>query len=903
MTERDLRAYEKRIEEIQNEFNQDAQNVSETELRELAAERDRKIAEANQRFGVARQSNRSNTNGNQTNTDSEGIRQDTPQSPSEGRSSQTRDTISRTTQSNAIPVNEQIETDPDIEQENTFEVDVLDNPYSGLDSANYRWSWFVTNPILTNNRGSFLRNKLQELDDELNNLANGEFPSNDSVPQKMIIAETGASVYNIESVELKQVVSPNFDTLNAGGLEFKMQVREPGGISLADTLLKAGQLLLANPQKSPYFLELSFIGRDPETGEWFGFDQGGLANNRSARRWIYKVYLVELTSEYGPGGATHDLRFVATGNKGYDLQFSTLTEPLSATHTRVGDFFDTLANQMNKADRDKYGIQRNTFSFDLSRIVDERPELPLKDWTIDRSSLLDALARRSGTQNENSKDNTASFQKGDNVVSIIDTIMANTDQIIKIHEELNVDDQEKESISYLFFVQATVYLKPVEFTNDFKPINQEGNELPIYDPIANDYDRHIVWHVLPFKTRSIIKSTRQGQALEQKNEQQKIMQALVRENRIRKVYEHYHTGLNTEVINFEIKFDTAWVATIPLYNAVSRPVLNPGERQQDSDDVRIASVNTVRQFHDLTERQQRRERIANSLDRYLQALGQEGEGASDAEEQTRQNLLNSLNESPGTGELVSQVLIQRNTGRISEEEAIRQLEEIRDQQADAAQNLGTQRADVRLRLRNISRRRQAANLQTAANIREEGNLAFVEDLALVTPNVQNLLPVTLEPDKLTDNAFSSGISDTTSPSRSIYTSIANQAYSGMIEKNLLRINITIKGDPYWLGSTNSDSIEDEFGDVTSNNSENGLPKLNSGAEYFILRFNLPEKIDEETVQPTLGEANLVTSPYQVLTITHKWESGKWTSELDAIRPPNMNIRGLNAIYRQIDVRV
>lgn len=898
MTERDINNFALRERELQLELL-DAQNAGDTNR---ATQIQQQIRQNRERSGILRgpaaPDPALDALLSRSEYDSEGRLRNPPQTPEEERSQNINREISDSTEAEARRPDEEINGGEEDEEEVFFEVDVLDNPYSALDSANYRWSWFVTNPILTNNRGQDLREELKRLDDDFNNLANGEFPSNSSIPQKMIIAETGASVYNIESVELTQVVSPNFETLNAGGLEFKMQIREPGGISLADTLLKAGQLLLANPQKSPYFLELSFIGRDPETGDWRGFDQNGLSREGSARRWIYKVYLVELTSEYGPGGATHDLRFVATGNKGYDLQFSTLTEPISATHTRVADFFNTLANQMNKADRDKYGIQRNTFSFDLSRVVEDKGAL--SEWTIDRSKLLTALARRSGTQEDNSGDNEGSFQKGDNIVSIVDTIFANTNQIDEIHRSLSEGDAERESISYLFFVQATVYLKPIEFNSQFEPVTSRINELPVYDPIANDYDRHIIWHVLPFKTRSIIKSNSQAEALEQKTEQQKIMSALSRERRIRKVYEHYHTGLNTEIINFEIKFDTAWVATIPMYNAVNRPVLNPGERGLDEPGLDSIASDQVRRFHDLNRRANQQERVAKNLEKYLSP-----------EEDTNDALFQSLDVEEATRRIDDPFVVQNirsinfrfTTNQITRDEYERLLQEQIDQTRQNEQIFRNAASQERLRVRETSRFRQARNSAIAENLRRENNLAFVEDLSRFSPNIQNLLPVSLEPDKLTDNAHSSGFTDVAGAGRSIYTSIANQAYSGMIEKNLLRINITIKGDPYWLGATNADNIKDEFGDKSSKNLENNLPKLNSGAEYFILRFNLPEAIDEETVQPRLGESNLVTSPYQVLKITHKWESGKWTSELDAIRPPNINIKGLNAIYKQIDVRV
>lgn len=119
-------------------------------------------------------------------------------------------------------------------------------------------------------------------------------------------------------------------------------------------------------------------------------------------------------------------------------------------------------------------------------------------------------------------------------------------------------------------------------------------------------------------------------------------------------------------------------------------------------------------------------------------------------------------------------------------------------------------------------------------------------------------------------------------SRSIYGTILNQLY-GSMDGNLGNIHLVIRGDPYWLGHTETGSNEQ---------SSQGNPNFSNGEHMFVLRFLLPQGINEDTGDPILKESDMYSGFYAVTRVENQWIQGMYKQILHSVRIPGWEIAKL-----------
>jgi len=121
------------------------------------------------------------------------------------------------------------------------------------------------------------------------------------------------------------------------------------------------------------------------------------------------------------------------------------------------------------------------------------------------------------------------------------------------------------------------------------------------------------------------------------------------------------------------------------------------------------------------------------------------------------------------------------------------------------------------------------------------------------------------------------------PTKFIYGTILNQAY-GPLTSKLMTIELTIRGDPYWLGAGTFEKAisraNDQWSDVQ--------PNFAVGCNVFILRFAYPLGQDDDG-NLLLNNNETVTGCYQVNRVTHHFTDGKFTQVLSATRLPVVDL--------------
>jgi len=415
-----------------------------------------------------------------------------------------------------------------------------DNPLADLDNPSYYIRFFV----------------IGEKDERSIPADDPTFASIRDV-NKVVLAETAVTGINIESLELKTAVGPNQATKLVQALEFKMRIFEPMGLTFYDKLLAAARdLAIINFQKAPYYIEIKFHGYNPD---------GSYADNvgpdgPNTKRWVYKVFIVDIQSEFTKAGTVYDITLVQSNDLGTGDNFFALDSSYSMEGATVGDVMRNLIEHKAKSEVANYGIQRNKYTIKLLPLETNLGDISASRLGIGTDPERWAIINPSNTSSsDTTSTNTAgqgsaTFAKGNTIATIIEQIFTST---LEGHKLVIRNTQPEIYGSVSQFIIVPWILTSVKIRE----------EQPIYDLAIQDYNRDITYYVIPYLTTQATASIDQQLPIQLKQRNQMIenLKIRVRTGKLEKKYDYLFTGENTEVLNVDFKFDTFFKAVIPLY--------------------------------------------------------------------------------------------------------------------------------------------------------------------------------------------------------------------------------------------------------------------------------------------------------------------------------------------------
>lgn len=161
---------------------------------------------------------------------------------------------------------------------------------------------------------------------------------------KVVIAQSGLTSFNIQSVEIDSYVSPNASTLSQSATKFVMKIAEPFGASLPDKMFLAAQFLkVKNYLKCPYYLSLTFGGYDP--------DSGSIKQNIAEKTWTWQIMITRLTTSLDEVGSVHTIEAyvyndLASQNQ-YNVMPITTSIDVSDKRGTIGEVMSGIQDAIN----------------------------------------------------------------------------------------------------------------------------------------------------------------------------------------------------------------------------------------------------------------------------------------------------------------------------------------------------------------------------------------------------------------------------------------------------------------------------------------------------------------------------------------------------------------------------
>ena len=106
---------------------------------------------------------------------------------------------------------------------------------------------------------------------------------------------------------------------------------------------------------------------------------------------------------------------------------------------------------------------------------------------------------------------------------------------------------------------------------------------------------------------------------------------------------------------------------------------------------------------------------------------------------------------------------------------------------------------------------------------------------------------------------------------------------------MTQVSLEIKGDPYWMGINKYMRERSIAGGITQSNIN--VADYMYQDNMFVIRMNTPDKADDTGLAAPINN-RLYTALYQVISATHKFQNGLYTTSLNAIKDSQTDITEL-----------
>ena len=376
------------------------------------------------------------------------------------------------------------------------------------------------------------------------------------VPKNLLVQSGGGELNNrhpdfkvnfgIDNFKMFTVVGLNASSRASNTLTFDFDIIEPYGMTFLDRLISANITTGdGNYLAQPYMLQIDFLGNasDPD-GNNFIID---------TKRIPIKFLNMKIVP--GEGNTEYKINAIAYNHSPFQQTTASIPKMLTVKAGTVGEFFDNSEEEGDKTSSfpasinewyrstsgpdTNFKFPRLTVKFNVdplfadSKIVNpltaELKTVPMAASVIPglqaQASFGDGKIPKARTEQ------TFPIQQGTNINSVIDMVMQKSDYITDQVTEFNDRVEAEES------------LDEFKFLNWYKIIPEvKLNEYDNGD--AQDYAMEVTYNIVPYITANT-------------NHPDFAKTKIAKDNVVR-TYNYRYTGKNTDIIDLDITFDTAF---------------------------------------------------------------------------------------------------------------------------------------------------------------------------------------------------------------------------------------------------------------------------------------------------------------------------------------------------------
>jgi hypothetical protein len=731
-------------------------------------------------------------------------------------------------------------------------IDFQSNMFDQYDTYTYHWKLFITN---------------------LQNAYDGTVLDAGS---QTIIAESGVTELTIDNVRLDGVCVPSATIGTGTQTLFKFDIVEPGGAGLFDKMFyEASALGIGNWFKMPCFLQLEFRGRTPDTAEAV---PAGSAGDLGQLLWVWpialqdaKVNVTNVGSRYHFNAILYDE--LAQSNAYFSIQHNIVLNKLDTFGKAMSDLEDKLnADQYEKL-IDNYSIP-DTYRIVVDPILAKIP-IALPDHNKHTSRNSD---------NIDFEKKVATYNNGTSVDKIVDSLLGSTRDRQEELQSAPASDATPD---------AANAMKPMR---KFWRIITESRPIK-FDMLRQDNAVEITIYIVEYDIGLLdVDMSQTGQTPDTLPAAKKRVADYAEKKILRKKYNYMFTGLNDQIIKFDLDMNFAFAAALSRFGGI---------------------------FYDTASTDKG---VSNH-----KVQADEAEAASGV-----RKTLQYVNNPPANGDIdaeMQKAQIALGIAKISPESRARYAE-ILSHAKPAERRVFTKSVIAAGGLQTTGN--LLSNIDTAKSLASptSNGLKFVSDVNASSPAAKQARQIVeasmrgkLRPIAFRESNQETNLANSIDPAndagRARTSSVFSTALYSGLDGSLQKIKITIKGDPYWLfpkklnrtdGSLHfkakmSDGEAIDLIKRAQKDPDSDSVNLFGTDNFIVIRFRTPKiytdatGYTEEFNADPYNEIETFSGIYRVITIESKFEGGRFTQELMCQLDPLINLKDFRGLLNDIETAV
>lgn len=668
---------------------------------------------------------------------------------------------------------------------------------------------------------------------------------------KEVIAESGVTAgFNIRNFELKNYCSPQQRIGIALHTSWSMTLVEPYGFSLIDRMFTvANKMGVADHIKCVYFIEIWLQGND----------DAGVPSDAGVYK-LFKVIIENISVDSTSSGSIYNIQGLVLGSLAQANEFAMAPNIMHIPEVEtLGAFWAEFQSRLNEQAQ-KLDAGNVSTRIEYEFVIPEK----WKAWKFSRS--LDDTARQSGFEAKGNPTKPAiTVSKGMDYSKLMQTLMSMTTEGKNFTLGPNSNGKDAAAGGTKAYSEGQALIPKLESKTEFIG----------YNYYYNDYVKKCTYYFSPYPTTRSYMDKKFIDRSATPEVQKARLQSFISDARLTKVYYYQFTGMNTDILKFDLHLDNYWTALIPIYdgyNTTEGNDLGPKVNPQSYPEIARNQYNLAKtQFDAAKATLAKIEKLDDASKKdpnYKVRLQLAQNDVRQAQERldvykninvTDYEILFS-NGSPGE---------QSIGGIVVKNKALYENAKIRaDIAARAAYNL----------------------TRTAAKDR------YLESITPENPKFTPL-PVTtfISNSPNTQNNSNAG-EQTTDPVSNDSSSqpktrgLLATALENVLSPQFVQIDITIRGDPYWVGLDNVEGEKylppDTKPDPKSVGYKSAL--FGQGECAFLLFFRTGEEPNEET---GLVDFNTVSwafnGLYVAIEVDNHFKDGAFTQTIKAIKDTTM----------------
>jgi hypothetical protein len=717
-----------------------------------------------------------------------------------------------------------------------FQPNILDN----YDTSTYHFKLFIVTPESS---------------------STGEIFNTDD---QIIIAESGVSDLTIDKVEIEGWTTPTVDSGTGISTNIKFEIVEPAGAGLIDKIFYQSLALgIGNWNVMPFYLQLQFRARTPETSEATSNAPGSL----NSLRWVWALKLSNISANVTNVGTRYEFTAIpynelAQSNAYFTLRHTTVLNDLST-------FADAMSKLTAKLNEDQiYRLIDNASIPDSYKIIID-PKIA--EYLITPANNNINAVRSNNTVVLNGKD--ATFPIGTAIDKIIDSLLAQTNEYQMLMSNSSAPGMSGQTMN----AEANQMKKFWRIITESRPLK--------FDPRQNNYAREYTIFVIQYDIGVLDVNTFQDSAGSTTLEaERKRLLTYINKSILKKKYNYIYTGLNDQIINFDIKINNAFASSVARMGGIyyEASMHDKGIVNQDNS-ANEASV---------TEKVQKAISFQNSAVSSSTVESQLAMNdariaitSSELDNDTKSRYIKLLENSKPESRLNFLQNIQQNGG------------------IDQDGELSRVKLNAKYLATPVIDKSSNTNLRfiSDVNINDKSSQQAYNDFV---KGIKGKLRPVARIDNMQMRQVGMGIESNSNSGIQKLSNIFSVALHSSFDVSFAKTSLTIKGDPFWLFPQPIINDKSKLFNSLKPVSEaidwikNGHYRVNDSVNiygtdnFIIIRFRTPRifNIDEnpDTNNP-FTDVEAFSGVFKVISVKSRFEAGKFQQELQCLMDYNINI--------------